>query len=301
VTQISKRRTVAGKGRSQATAKVALDADAHPIGRVSAEFFLRCFEVFGLLHGDIASGMIVIALWHHALTATDESESMSIRELSRRIDLPFETVRRNVHKLVRNGICLSGDDGITLAPMVRRGARATAMLRKIHVEAVRLLDGFRRLKVGNYRPRPLQPASRRLDSEETAIVVASLNVLLAAMKVLRVFFDGDIVCGLVFTAMRAANVKHITNAGPSPQSDVLPDSDRRPVSMLAISNSMGLPYETVRRHAGKLVRQGKCIRVGRGGLMVPASAFRKMNVEANAVRQLALGFLAELRAAGVKI
>ncbi len=244
--------------------------------------------------------MITMALWHHALIATDESEPMGIRELSRRVDLPFETVRRHVHKLVRSGVCLSTDDGIALAPTARRGARATAMLRKIHVEAVRLFDGLTRLKVVNYKPSRSRTASHRLDKEQTAIVVAAIGVLLEAMKVLRVFFDGDLVCGLVFTAIRTANIKHITNATPSITPEVLPDSDRRPVSTMAISNSMRLPYETVRRHAGKLVKQGKCIRVGRG-LMVPASAFHKMSVEANAVLQLVLGFMAELQAAGVKI
>lgn len=288
-------------GRSPATTEAALHPDAHPLGRISAEFFLRCFEVFGLLHGDIASGMIIMALWHDALTATDESRPTGVRELSRRLDLPFETVRRHVRKLERSGICVAADDGITLAPTVRRSAGATAMLRKIHVEAARLLDGLTRLKFVNYKPRRSRPASRRLDDEQTAIVLAAINVLLAAMKVLRGFFDGDLVCGLVFTAIRTANIKHITNATPSLTPNVLPDSDRRPVSVMAISNSMRLPYETVRRHAGKLVKQGKCIRVGRGGLMAPASAFHKMNVEANAVRQLVLGFLAELRTAGVNI
>lgn len=289
-------------GRSPATTKAALLPDAHPIGRISAEFFLRCFEVFGLLHGDIASGMIIMALWHDALTQTDARERMGIRELSRRLDLPFETVRRHVHKLVRSGICLAADDGIALAPAVRRSARATAMLRKIHVEAVRLLDGLRRLEVVNYKPRrSSRPASRRLDEEQTAIVIAAINVLLTAMKVLSGFFDGDLVCGLVFTAIRTANIKHITNATPSANPNVLPDSERRPVSMMAISNSMRLPYETVRRHAGKLVKQGKCVRVDRGGLIVPASAFHRMIVEANAVLELVSGFLAELRAAGVKL
>jgi predicted transcriptional regulator len=245
--------------------------------------------------------MIIMALWHDALAEGAESKPMGIRELSRRIDLPFETVRRHVRRLVRAGICIASDDGIALAPAVRRSTHAIAMLRKIHVEAVRLLDGLGRLKVVNYRPRRSSPASRRLDREQTAIVVAAISVLLTAMKALRHFFDGDLVCGLVFTAIRTANIKHITNASPSPNSEVLPDSDRRPVSMMAISNSMGLPYETVRRHAGKLLRQGKCIRVGRTGLMAPASAFHKMNVEANAVHQLVLGFLAEMRAAGVKL
>ena len=107
--------------------------------------------------------------------------------------------------------------------------------------------------------------------------------------------------GLVFTAIRAANVKHMTNKAPAANRGILPDSDRKPVSIMAISDSMRLPYETVRRHARKLVRNGKCVRIGRVGLMVPQSTFQRMTVQSNIVRQLVLGFFAELRANGVTL
>jgi predicted ArsR family transcriptional regulator len=106
--------------------------------------------------------------------------------------------------------------------------------------------------------------------------------------------------GLVFTAIRAANVQHIVNAVPEANRDIVRDSNRRPVSIAAIAASMRLPYETVRRHVAKLVRDGKCIRVGRRGVMAPESAFRQMAVQANLVHKLAMGFLTELRSAGVK-
>src|SRR5262249_9417869 len=157
----------------------------------------------------------------------------------------------------------------------------------------RLLRDLSRIEVASYRPRRWPSSvARRLDREQTTIVVASLGLLLAAMKALHRFFDGDIMSGLVFTAIRPANVKHITNTAPGANREILPDSDRRPVSVLAISDSMQLPYQTVRRHAAKLVKEGKCVRVGRRGLIAPESAFRQMNVESDTVRQLVLGFLA---------
>ena len=104
----------------------------------------------------------------------------------------------------------------------------------------------------------------------------------------------------MFTAIRAANVRHVTTA-PAAVRGILPDSDRRPVSMMQIANSMGMPYETVRRHARKLVGERKLVRVDRQGLIAPESAFRQMTVDAETVRQLVLGFLADLRAAGVKV
>lgn len=280
----------------------SLHPEAYTIGRISTEFFLRGFEVIGQIEDDILGGTIVIMLLGDTLVEGGGNEPIGIRELARRLDLPFETVRRQVRKLVRKGACHAEDGGVCLAPSIRRAAHTNAMLRKIYLEAVRMLDGLRRIKIGHYRP-PRSPAhsSRTLNKEQTIVVLASIRVLLAAIKVMRGFFDGDLMSGLVFTALRAANVKHITNTAPGANRDILPDSDRRPVSMMAISNSMNLPYETVRRHTAKLVRQGKCVRVGRDGLIVPASVFQKMTVEADAVVQLVLGFMEELRAAGVKV
>jgi DNA-binding Lrp family transcriptional regulator len=269
---------------------------------VSTEFFLRSFELIGELHGDIVSCLVIMTLWHDALVGTGRRKPMGIRELSRRLDFPFETVRRHVRRLVRNGVCVAEGDGIGLAATMQRSARMADILRKIYLNAIRMLGDFRRIGVVTYRPRRSpSPGARHLDKEQTAIAVAAIGVLLAAMKVLRGSFRGDLVSGLVFTAIRAANVKHVTNTAPAATRGILPDSDRLPVSISAIADSMRLPYETVRRHTRKLVKDGKCVRVGRRGLMVPGSTFRQMTVEANAVLQLVHGFFAELRVAGVKV
>jgi len=282
-----------------------MDLATHPevytIGRISAEFFLRGFEVIGQAHDDVLGGMIIMTMLGDALASRRRNEPMGIRELARRLDTPFETVRRQVHKLVRSGACQLEDGGACLAPKTLRSPGMNAMLRKIHLEAVRMLDVLRRIKIGHFKPPGSSDAPRTLNKEQVIVVVASIRVLLAAMKVLREFFGGDLMTGLVFTALRAANVKHITNTAPGANRDILPDSDRRPVSMMAISNSMRVPYETVRRHTAKLIKQGKCVRVGRSGLIVPAAAFRKMKVESGTVVQLVLDFMDELRVLGIKV
>ncbi|MFO1084929.1 MAG: hypothetical protein U1E21_10215 [Reyranellaceae bacterium] len=288
--------------RVDTRSKAALHRDAYPVGRVAAEFFLRSFEIIGQLHRNVMSSLILLTLWHEALAEPTAARPMSVRELSRRLDLPFETVRRHIRRLARNGSCLSGRNGITLAPTVQRSARASAMLRKIHRHAVRMLDDLGRIDVARYRPRrPPTVQSRQLEGEQAVVVVAAIGVLLAAMKVLRRFSDGDLVSGLVFTAIRTANVKHITDDARAANRGIIPDTDRLPVSMLAIADSICVPYETVRRHAKALVGQGKCVRVGRRGLIAPARVFRRMDVESAAVHALVLDFLAELKAAGVRV
>ncbi|HEY8618291.1 hypothetical protein [Phenylobacterium sp.] len=49
---------------------------------------------------------------------------------------------------------------------------------------------------------------------------------------------------------------------------VLPDSLRRPISIHALAQSLGLPFETVRRRARTLVAADLC-RIAAGGLIVP--------------------------------
>jgi len=79
------------------------------------------------------------------------------------------------------------------------------------------------------------------------------------------------------------------------------DSDRRPVSMMAISNSRRLPYETVRRHSSRLVERGLWVRADRNGLIVPVAALRDMTAEAGPVVQLILGFMQELCASDLEV
>ncbi len=289
---------------SQTDARIgpSIHPDVYPVARVSTEFFLRGFDLLCQLDDDVVSGLIFMTLWQDALSGT-APEPMGIRELSRRLDLPYETVRRHVHKLSQSGICLVEDGGITIPSAVRRSPRFVGMQRKIYVNAVRLLGDLTRVAVANFKSgRSPSSRSRRMSMEQTSVAVAAIGLLVAGMKTMRDFFDGDLMNGLVFTGIWAANVKHVINAAPAAAyRGILPDADRLPVSAQAISESLHLPYETVRRHAGALVKQGKCKRVAYQGLVVPKRVFRQMTVESAAIRQLILGFVAELRAAGIKV
>lgn len=280
----------------------ALHPDVYPIVRVTTEFFLRSFDLLGQLHDDPVSGLIVMTLWHGQLVGSGQ-RPMSVRDLSRRLDLPYETVRRHVRQLELSGACLVAEDGgLAVSAATERKARATGLLRKIYVNAVRLLVDLTRIEVVSYKDRPTaSPRSGLMGNEQTLIAVTAIDLLIVSMRKLRAVFGDNFMKGLVFTAIRAANVKHYTNKSPAAHRSILPDAHRLPVSVLAISNSLRLPYETVRRHADVLVKEGKCIRAGRQGLLVPESAFRHMTVESLMVRQVIFAFVAELRATGVKL
>lgn len=78
---------------------------------------------------------------------------------------------------------------------------------------------------------------------------------------------GDLLRGIIFTAIVVANSEHLSAGGE------LDGGGRRPVSVLAISNSIGVPYETTRRYVNMMVRDGQCERQGRRGVIIREQAF----------------------------
>ena len=277
--------------------------DTYPVMRVASEYFLRGVDVLSEVDHDMVSGMIFVTLWHGQMQARARSP-VGIRELSRKIGLPYETVRRHARELVSGGQCIEEKGGLAIATAMMRGPQTTAMLRRSYVNAVRMLRHLTRIEAARFNVEPdRRSGPRRLTREQVAIGLAGIGLLLTGLRTLRGLSGGDLVRGLVYTAIWTANVKHVTNTPAAGDRGILKDSQRLPVSILAISNALRLPYETVRRHADALLKDGSCTRVGRKGLIAPASTHRqRANVEAIADGyRVVMAFLAELRKAGVKV
>jgi len=278
-----------------------INPDAYPVTRVSTEFHLRAIDLLTELQGDLIDGLIVLTLVHDQLKAPRRKGGGSVRELSRRLGLPAETVRRRVQKLVKSGQCMSNEATVAVPAAVLRGRRISTFLRKVYVNTVRLLADLTRIDVAAFASASRRPVlSGRLGKEQLAIAVAGTGLLLAGLRALRAFW-GDLMRGLVYTAIWTANVKHVTNSDPLAGRSLIDDSQRVPVSVLAISRSLRLPYETVRRHADEMVRDGICVRAGRRGLVVPNSFIRRITTGPVITHRLVVDFLAELRRSGVKV
>jgi hypothetical protein len=276
--------------------------DAYPVTRVSTEFHLRGFDLLTQLQGDITDGLIVMTLIHDQLKTPRRKGGSSMRELSRKLEMPAETVRRHVQGLVKSGQCLSSNGTVAVPATALRRRRISTFLRKVYVNAVRLLADLTRIEVAAFASASRQPVrSGRLGKEQLAIAVAGTGLLLAGLRALRAFWGGDLMRGLVYTAIWTANVKHVTNTAPAADRSMVDDSQRVPVSVLAISRSLRLPYETVRRHADEMVKDGICVRAGRRGLVVPNSFIRRITAGPVIGHRLVMDFLAELRRAGVKV
>jgi hypothetical protein len=122
-------------------------------------------------------------------------------------------------------------------------------------------------------PQAVAGAALHDDKARVATRVGS-DYVLRSIVLLSEMVDGELLSGLVWVAIVQANIGHIDRLGVGrdfqDHQSPPPDSVRRPVSVLALSAGLRLPYETTRRHVSKLVASGLCARV-RGGVIVPAA------------------------------
>lgn len=113
----------------------------------------------------------------------------------------------------------------------------------------------------------------RLSAEQTQIEVASDydvaarlagEFFIRGVEIVARAHDGDLVRGIIFTAIAVANNES------SPLANA--DGKLRPVSVMSIASSIGVPYETTRRYVNLLVSEGLCERMGRSGVVVTEAA-----------------------------
>lgn len=249
--------------------------DAYPVMRVGSESFLRGFDAMSQLGGSIVGALVFVTIWQGQVS-TAGRRPMGIRQLSRKLHLPYETVRRHVRGLQMSGQCVMQDGGLVVPAAVQRSKSVMVVLRTTYLNGVRLLGDLTRIGVARFtaRARPLA-RSGRLTKDQVVIAAWAIEILVRGMQIALDQLGGDLIKAVVFTAIWTANVKHVTNSAPASSRTILSDDLRRPVSILAISRSLRMPYETVRRHAQVLLTEGTCVRVGRHGLVIPESAHRR--------------------------
>jgi len=127
----------------------------------------------------------------------------------------------------------------------------------------------------------LEPDLPRLEPDlhiERFVLRLGMDYFLRLATAFARVFDGDVTTALVFLSVAQASVKHLnapTAISPLTVNGLFPDHLRRSISVLAVAESLGSPYETVRRHVNRLVDRGYCLRTSGRGVMVPASAFQR--------------------------
>ena len=111
----------------------------------------------------------------------------------------------------------------------------------------------------------------------------------------------DIIYSLVFTTLWAGNVSHLRGKTYAEVDDIPPNEERRPITIRQVADSLGLPYETVRRRMVEMLERGMARKVGREGFIVPAEALARPEVVNSLKRSHTslLRFLKELKGLGI--
>ena len=108
---------------------------------------------------------------------------------------------------------------------------------------------------------------------------AATSFMLHSVDLMSRVVGGDILRGVIFTAIVDANVRHIRPGDVVGQSyseatDNVPDDLRRPISVHALALELDIPYETTRRHVNALITGGYCVRT-ETGIIVPAAVIAR--------------------------
>lgn len=108
---------------------------------------------------------------------------------------------------------------------------------------------------------------------------AATSFMLNSVDLMARVVGGDILRGVIFTAIADANVRHIRpgdvlGQSYSEASDQVPDDVRRAISVHALALELDIPYETTRRHVNALIADGFCVRTD-AGIIVPAAVIAR--------------------------
>jgi len=119
------------------------------------------------------------------------------------------------------------------------------------------------------------PAKRR----DRLALRASTAYILRSVDLMSRVVGGDILTGVIFTAIVNANIRHLRPADLVAQTyselaDPAPDEIRRPISVHALALELAVPYETTRRHVNRLIADGFCRRSD-NGVVVPTEVLAR--------------------------
>lgn len=206
----------------------------------------------------------------------DMRRPVSINAVATSLGLPFETTRRRIKGLARQGLCRIVDGGVivpteilTSAEYLQNAYKAYERLRAFYYELrdLDLLAPLPRPTVAlTGQQVPIRPTARLAAD----YVLRNIDTILEAV--------GDLVEGIVLLEIFRANVENLPNEqrgrdGVEP-TDFVPDNLRTPVRINALAKRVGLPGETTRRHVMNLVEAG-FVQRSPSGFIVPSGALAR--------------------------
>jgi hypothetical protein len=192
-------------------------------------------------------------------------QPVSVLAISKDLELPYETTRRHVGKLVSQGLCRRvADGGLVIPDEVASGDTSARGIDAIWRETLWYVCAMSELGVAcEARRRRIAPDIRRITSRFASYYVLDI------LKLARTQVGMNIQTALLALAIMRSNALQPGPGDMAMESGGRPPP-RGPVTTHALSLQMKTPYETVRRQVGWLEAAGLCERQGRG-LVIPLS------------------------------
>ncbi|GAA0575868.1 hypothetical protein GCM10008942_25860 [Rhizomicrobium electricum] len=214
------------------------------------------------------------------------SPKVSVHALSNSLVIPYETMRRSVNVLIKEGLCeRDGRDSIVLCAN-QKSQTAVARLRETMTE--QLLTMLRDLQAVGFDFQAAREAGRLPEATDSAeqlpprvdLADASGVLFLRLLEVGGPLHRHDYLRTIVLAAIVSSNMAHAARDKAvmwqfGAIADPPPDALRKAVSVRSISEMLGISVETTRRTVCQLIDDDECIRVGGQGVMVPAEVLAR--------------------------
>jgi hypothetical protein len=282
-------------GRSERSDSGGDAAIACLVKRLSGEYVLRAFQLLSDNYGDVRTALVVRTI-HTANTGHLDARTeagrrvagpdgmlpdelrrpISISRLAESTGLPFESTRRIVHGLIRDGHCARMQDGLIVpgAALVTPDQAHIVIANLAYVR--RFVRDLQAAGLVDEAAMGWMRVGRLVNEDALARSVARVTAdyFLRALRIIAEAY-GDIRAGLIAQTIVVANTAHLdARAGDGRQyagiDQPVPDAVRRPIRVSRLADSLGQPFENVRRQVQHLITAGICRRID-GGVIVPAA------------------------------
>ncbi|MCR5878763.1 hypothetical protein [Phenylobacterium sp. J367] len=207
----------------------------------------------------------------------DLRRRVSISAIAQSLRQPYETVRRRITALAAQGHCVVTPHGVYVPAERVSSPEHHRMLQDSYERVRTFYLRLRDLGMLTDLPNPAPRSAVAAGEPVRAVARASSDYALRVLD-LTVTHVGDVVRGLILLTILSCNTEHLTDeqrgGDQAGAEGFVPDALRRPVRIATIGESLGVPEETTRRHANRLVADGLVVRVA-DGLIVPAEVLAR--------------------------
>lgn len=194
---------------------------------------------------------------------------VSINALATSLRIPFETVRRHINQLLRQGLLASASNGVYVPTEVVTAPPFVAAMRGRYERVFRFYEDLRTADLVE----PLPCAPLPVDHPDAPVRAVGRILSDYFFRTLDILHRQapDVLTAMVLLDVIRTGSEHVSPAQEAVaiRAGWIPEAERTPVRVAQVARRLSIPYETTRRHVGWLVDRGFCRREGGGVLLSP--------------------------------